>query len=96
MTSAREEEEEGRGGLGEGSEGTGDVDTSKAVREAGDGSQPGQLSLGTAGILESRQGSKGELRSGRSSGSVFLEPARALDDTLSGVSKKKKKECFIP
>lgn len=35
--------------------------------------------------------SKRELRSGRSSGSMFLEPARALYDTLSGVSKKKKK-----
>ena len=65
---------------------------SKAVREAGDGSQPGQFSLGTASILETRQGSKGELRSGRSSGSMFLEPARALYDTLSGVSKKKKKK----
>ena len=67
---------------------------SKAVREAGDGSQPGQFSLGTASILETRQGSKGELRSGRSSGSMFLEPARALYDTLSGVSKKKKNRMF--
>ena len=29
---------------------------SKAVREARDGPQPGQLSLGTASLLETRQG----------------------------------------
>lgn len=85
---AREEEEE-REGQEE------NINLDEALREARDGPQPGQLSWGPPASWKPGKASKRNSGWGEAQGPCFWSLPELLYDTLSGVSKKKKKKVLF-